>query len=346
MERQSHDRSEHVDIHEPNHLTRKHSSENDDKRTLKPEDYTVAWVAALPIEVAAAYTMLDEEHTTLRGTGMDNNSYTLGSISGHNVVIACLSNLQYGNNQATLVVSSLKTTFPSIQHCLMVGIGGGVPHTVDIRLGDVVVGTRVMQYDLGKTGPEGFERTAVWKMPSQLLATTLSTLRARHELGSCELPVILEERLKQYPRFQRPDMEDWLYEADYPHQSQIAGCNNCDSSRLLPRRRRDNKTPEIHYGAIASGNQVMKDGVERDTVGRELGVLCFDMESAGVTEVIPCLPIRGICDYSDSHKSDDWQRYAAAAAAAYAREFLETLAVVEASHSKNDTKKADGKSTM
>lgn len=36
----------------------------------------------------------------------------------------------------------------------------------------------------------------------------------------------------------------------------------------------------------------------------------------------PCLVIRGICDYADSHKNDRWQPYAAATAAAYAKELL------------------------
>lgn len=36
----------------------------------------------------------------------------------------------------------------------------------------------------------------------------------------------------------------------------------------------------------------------------------------------PCLVIRGICDYADSHKNKMWQPYAAATAAAYAKELL------------------------
>jgi hypothetical protein len=53
------------------------------------------------------------------------------------------------------------------------------------------------------------------------------------------------------------------------------------------------------------------------------------MEAAGLMDIIPCLPIRGICDYSDSHKSKEWQKYAAATAAAYAKELLEGLPVTE-----------------
>ncbi|KAH1912671.1 hypothetical protein KXV48_001139, partial [Aspergillus fumigatus] len=52
--------------------------------------------------------------------------------------------------------------------------------------------------------------------------------------------------------------------------------------------------------------------------------------AAGLMDILPCLSIRGICDYSDSHKSKEWQRYAAATAAAYARELLEELPVAKA----------------
>lgn len=86
----------------------------------------------------------------------------------------------------------------------------------------------------------------------------------------------------------------------------------------------------IHYGAIASGNQVMRSGTQRDNIARQLDAICFEMEAAGLMDILPCLPIQGICDYSDSHKNKAWQRYAAAAAAAYARELLAVLPVAEA----------------
>ncbi|GAB1211414.1 hypothetical protein ATERTT37_000528 [Aspergillus terreus] len=46
------------------------------------------------------------------------------------------------------------------------------------------------------------------------------------------------------------------------------------------------------------------------------------MESAGIMDQLPCLVIRGICDYCDSHKQKNWQGYAALAAAAYAKNLL------------------------
>lgn len=94
----------------------------------------------------------------------------------------------------------------------------------------------------------------------------------------------------------------------------------------------------VHYGTIASGNQVMKNAHERDKASAQLGgVLCFEMEAAGLMNTFPCLVIRGICDYSDTHKNDRWQPYAAGIAAAYAREVLSVIKPIEVA----DTKTAD-----
>lgn len=43
----------------------------------------------------------------------------------------------------------------------------------------------------------------------------------------------------------------------------------------------------------------------------------------------PCLVIRGICDYTDSHKNKQWQAYAAGTAAAYAKELLSVIPAAE-----------------
>jgi hypothetical protein len=49
------------------------------------------------------------------------------------------------------------------------------------------------------------------------------------------------------------------------------------------------------------------------------------MEAAGLMDDFPCLVVRGICDYADSHKNKLWQGYAAAMAAAYAKELLSVI---------------------
>ncbi|KAF3191749.1 hypothetical protein TWF225_000970 [Orbilia oligospora] len=66
----------------------------------------------------------------------------------------------------------------------------------------------------------------------------------------------------------------------------------------------------------------MKNAIVRDKLAAENDILCFEMEAAGLMNQFPCLVIRGICDYSDSHKNKEWQGYAAMAAAAYAKDLL------------------------
>ncbi|KAF5247215.1 hypothetical protein FANTH_6472 [Fusarium anthophilum] len=287
------------------------------------ERYTVAWICALHIEMAAARAMLDEEHDYCPQQANDTNSYVLGSIQNHNVVIACLPTDQYGTNNAASVLSNMRRTFPNIQIGLMVGIGGGVPLKADIRLGDIVVGVRVMQYDMGKTLSDGFERTAVPKIPDSTIRAVISNLRSRHELSGSRVPSILREKMGNYAAYSRPSEPDRLFLASYHHSDPDLPCDECNLSKLETRKQRLSTDPVIYYGGIASANTVMKDSTARDRISRELDVLCFEMEAAGLMDIMPCLPIRGICDYSDSHKSKGWQRYAAATAAAYAYEFLE-----------------------
>ena len=60
----------------------------------------------------------------------------------------------------------------------------------------------------------------------------------------------------------------------------------------------------------------------RDYWHEHEGVLCFEMEAAGLMNDFQCLVIRGVCDYADSHKHKQWQPYAALTAAAFAKELL------------------------
>ncbi|EXL39948.1 hypothetical protein FOCG_17450 [Fusarium oxysporum f. sp. radicis-lycopersici 26381] len=307
-------------------LKRQKTSYASAENGLLYDRYTIAWICALHFEMAAALAMMDEIHGQLPRCFNDHNTYTLGSIENHNIVIACLPEGQYGTINAASVLTNMKRTFPSIRHGLMVGIGGAAPAKKDIRLGDIVVGTRVMQYDLGKILSGGeIQRTATPKSPEQSLCTAVANLRASHEIYPTRVPVILWERMQRNAEYHRPSAPDHLFQASYEHDPSMANCQTCDQSQLEQREARRSCEPKIHYGAIASSNQVMKDAVTRDRLAHELDIICFEMEAAGLMDVLPCLPIRGICDYSDSHKAKDWQKYAAAVAAAYAREFLEAL---------------------
>ena len=285
--------------------------------------------------MAAAKAMLDEVHADLPKSLHDHNTYTLGQIGVHNVVIACLPSGVYGTTSAVRVATLMLLSFQSIRLGLMVGIGGGAPSPrADIRLGDIVVSRPdesfggVVQYDYGKTIQEGrFRRIGTLNKPPHVLLTATSRLQADHISRPSRIPEYLSELAVNYPSMvpkftycgQRPDQ---LFDAHYEHLNSEDICEHCDSSRIVTRPTRPQNHPVIHYGLIASGNQVMKHGKTRDRLARELGILCFEMEAAGLMDLFPCLVIRGICDYADSHKNKQWQEYAAATAAAYAKELL------------------------
>src|SRR4051794_37065072 len=80
------------------------------RRKLRHEDYTVGWICPLEEEQTAALLMLGEEHERLSQSPVDHNIHTLGSIGGHNVVIAGLP--EKGNNHAATVVTQMRNTFP------------------------------------------------------------------------------------------------------------------------------------------------------------------------------------------------------------------------------------------
>jgi ankyrin repeat protein/nucleoside phosphorylase len=295
--------------------------------------------------MAAAKAMLDEIHPKLAQASNDQNSYCLGSINGHNIAIACLPSGVHGTTSAATVASSMLHTFPSIRFGLMVGIGGGVPgrhsdKNDPIRLGDIVVSKPtnssggVLQYDLGKSLGNGlFQRTGSLNKPPQVLLTAVSELQADHMMGLTQIPAFLSQITQKYPSMQTfayPGQAfDELFEPDYEHVALEAGtsaCQNCDKQRLVARPERKTTEPRIHYGIIASGNQLIRNARMRDLLAQEdPGILCFEMEAAGLMDQFPCLVIRGISDYTDSHKSDIWQPYAASVAAAYAKELLSVI---------------------
>jgi len=312
-----------------------------------PDHYTIGWIAALPIERAAATALLDERHDEPHGFSQhpnDTNSYTWGRMGKHNIVIASLAAGVYGTVSAATTASSLLSSLPEIRIGLLVGIGGGIARpdeAVDIRLGDVVVGQPggatggVVQYDLAKARPNNKrERRDFLNMPPRVLLHALANLQAEHEVAGSRLPHLLTEMWKANPPMVKSTKlapgfvhqgfeNDRLFKASYKHTGG-GNCRDCDSNEEVQRDARDSADPEIHYGIIASGNTLVKDAATRDKIMKHIGeeCLCVEMEAAGLMNHFPCLVIRGICDYADSHKNDRWQRYASATAAAFVKELL------------------------
>ena len=228
----------------------------------------------------------------------------------------------------------------------MVGIAGGAPsNTQDIRLGDIVVSSPtprhggVIQYDFGKAIQDHeFDETGHLAPPPESLLHALSHMSMQHKRKGHRVAETISAMIEKNPRLKDygPSSErvDKLYHPSYTHVD--GGKCECQrpnidriadflpSPNLVARRTRqsDIGQPVVHYGLIASANRLMKNAVVRDALANKHDVLCFEMEAAGLMNNFPCIVIRGICDYSDTHKNDSWQPYAAASAAAYAKELL------------------------
>ncbi|UQC91433.1 uncharacterized protein CLUP02_16968 [Colletotrichum lupini] len=305
--------------------------------------YTVGWICALPTEFNAAKAFFDEKHHDSPPVAChDNNSYALGRIGNHNVVVAVLPDGEYGTTSAAVVAQGMLHSFPNVRIGLMVGIGGGAPSQKhDVRLGDVVVSSRdrgkggVFQYDFGKLVQNqgiSFEHTDFLDQPPMALRTAVNALKGQYEMEGHQLNEHIDKALARWPRLRKtyarpPSHNDRLYQSGVLHPK---GADKCDSacgdspSHLVHRTERGDldDNPAIHYGLIASSNQLMRHAKIRDTMAKEKSVLCFEMEAAGLMNYFLCLVIRGICDYSDLHKNKEWQGFVAMTAAAYATDLL------------------------
>ena len=216
------------------------------------------------------------------------------------MVVACLPAGVTGKASAATVAADMMRSFP-IRIGLMVGIGGGVPSkSMDIRLGDVVVSQPtdqlggVVQWDFGKAEQGGvFRRKGTLNKPPRALLNALAGLQARHEVEEPRMRGHLEPMLSERPKMAKAFVHqgrenDDLYEAEYDHVSGKM-CEGCDRTRLVSRAaREDERDIIVHFGNIASGDEVIKDGHTRDRIARSEGVICFEMEAAGLMDSFPC----------------------------------------------------------
>jgi hypothetical protein len=175
------------------------------------------------------------------------------------------------------------------------------------------------------------EYTSALNSPPREVLSTLAAMKANHFVNGVSLPdyLVYLEASQPNPHLKYPGAEnDVLFEANYDHAGG-SDCTSCSKAREIKRKPRKANGPVIRYGTIASANQLMRDSKKRDSYSKDYDgrILCFEMEAAGLMNSTPCLVIRGISDYADSHKREDhaWHGYAAAAAAAFAKEFINTI---------------------
>lgn len=327
-------------------------------RPANRSQFTIAIFCALPLEADAVSELfeeiLDEEVENFRKAVRDDNTYTLGRILHHYVVLVHMAGM--GKGAATQAASSIRSTYPEIKLALVVGVCAGVPSYSagkdDLILGDVVISDGIVQYDFGRRFPDTFlskSRPEVAGPKLRSLMAKLKGVRGRERIEtrlSGHLSVLQDKLGSQRAGY--PGMgKDELFQSAYRHKHHDpAACQLCSSCQdgtdpvceearlltcqqlgcqkgsLVPRKRLQEASannrppkPRIHFGLVGSGDTVMKSGQHRDETAIQHDLIAFEMEASGVWELLPCLVIKGVCDYADSHKNKNWQHYAAATAA-------------------------------
>ncbi|THV66825.1 purine and uridine phosphorylase [Aureobasidium pullulans] len=290
-------------------------------------EFEVAIICALPLEASAVVDLFDEhyddEHDIYGKQEGDSNAYSTGRIGQHDIVLAHMPGM--GKSSAANVASGLRSSFTGIKLALIVGICGAVPipsPNNPIILGDVIISNSIIEFD--------FDIRA--------LLNKLEVRHVREKLGEKILQNLANLREKidtaRYPGVN----QDRLFEATHRHMHRgeffsrdcLCSMARSHSDPVLlenPARRKrldaEAPTPLVHIGTIGSASTVMKSAEHRDLIAQRDNIIAFEMEGAGVWDNLPCIIIKGVCDYADSHKNKHWQDYAAATAASAAKAFLD-----------------------
>jgi nucleoside phosphorylase/tetratricopeptide (TPR) repeat protein len=289
---------------------------------------TVGIVTALEEECAAMLAMLDRPvrwSATGDGSGL---AYHLGEIRAYDgrVHVVALALADMGNNIAAVRGTLLLQHFGEVEAIVMVGIAGGVPRpdkaSDHVRLGDVVVSNQrgVIQYDMVKRSRKIVEVRASPRPPDARLLEAVRLLGADALAGARPWEKHVD-RASHLAGAARPEASsDVLMTSQAPFE---AVQHPHDSKRIAGQ-------PRVFTAPIASGNTLLKDPVWRDRLRDDHGVKAVEMEGSGIADATwshraGYLVVRGICDYCDKNKNDDWHMYAAIVAAAYARAVLERM---------------------
>ena len=225
------------------------------------------------------------ERVARQGTSFLRGVHRVGD---REVSIVAVRQLEKGLTSAAVTTTkSICLWQPSV--VVMTGICAGVKQAV--QMGDLVVATQCFEHSSG-----------------QLVDGTITPLQSRISI------------------------EPWFL--DYLMSISEAEAFGAGVQNSYPNQLPDGFNMRIHYGTMACGPLVVKDGeYVRQLRSREHSLLALDMESYGVAlaasmcstpgRTVHAVIVKGVVDYADGSKNDDWHDYAAYASAAFARHVLE-----------------------
>lgn len=316
----------------PTEVTSNDEPSSEKRESISPESITIAIFCALAYEAVAVRSILEKEYECRpQGVGPKKYVYSYGKIAEHKVVIARPH--QIGTIGAAHCATAVSQQFPNVRLALMVGIGAGIPSLPkhDIRLGDLAISIPrdghpgVIQYDFVKYEQERVVPKGCLNKPPPILISADGSLQEDEIMERRPLERILR-KITSNQKFARPDADDILFDEGFHHidkGSDCSGCKAASGKEIVLRAPRQDHQPTIHWGLILSGNGVVKNPQDRRRLRRDqTDAICFETEAAGIMDEIPCLVVRGIYDYADTHKQDSWHYYAAAVAAAYCKALL------------------------
>ncbi|GAA88054.1 penicillin-binding protein [Aspergillus luchuensis IFO 4308] len=293
--------------------------------------------------VSALFDERFEDIGLYRNSPGDSNTYTLGRMGRHNTALVHLPGMGKSvAAQASSSIRSTYPNIKLALVVGICGGVPYKKGNKEILLGDIVVSDGIIQHDFGRRIPGAFlPKASVADGLGRpivnirgFLSKLKTTLEQQHVSNKMtEYMGAMNEKpgnnTGRYPGVE----QDKLYEPSYQHKhrgsttciscadstnTMICGevfdlsCHElrCGEENLVKRMRLqaaltqgDPPSPAIHLGLIASGDTVMKSGQDRDLISERHNVIAFEMEGAGVWESLPCLVVKGVCDYADSHKN-------------------------------------------
>lgn len=285
---------------------------------------SIGIVTALPVEFNAVASLLNNVRKDRKRENGVFNEYLHGTLpaddGGNHHVVLAMSGV--GNNLAAIMAERLLNKY-RLADVFMVGIAGGIPQLVkrqpDIRLGDVVVGGRagIIQYDRVKQNPGEEEPD----YPPRPVSQAWLDLATRILSSTAEMDAF-NARLKEATKpaeYRRPaKATDQLWDDTDP------------KNPVEIRRERRRSLSFGFQGAIGSGNRVVKSHAHREELRTKYKVIAVEMEGSGVADAAHLnarqyFVVRGICDYANTKKNDQWHAYAARAAAVFAIMLIENM---------------------
>ncbi|OJJ06694.1 hypothetical protein ASPVEDRAFT_46051 [Aspergillus versicolor CBS 583.65] len=266
--------------------------------------FTIGWICLRSLDTLPSREMLDQTYgrNPITQRRDDKNAYNLGRIGRNNIVMAVLPADKPGRKpsmaMAAQIAADMKATFPNLKHGVLVTTGSGIPsERQDVRLGDVVVGTPDRNFrgvvrfeDVGAEGVVNQVKMGTSTQYSGLLVNVSNLLAADRKLGKvCKFHEIL---LALFRHWYPERKEEHLYQGSSNDRLFDAGYKHVDS--------RDQNCMACDLGTIASSDYPVTDPAVRQILEMKFGAKAIQV----------------------GDRNEHWDRYASAAAAAYARELL------------------------